>query len=82
MHKSNCLLEALKSFLKNPIQNKIFKKGSWACVLKRYWPHFYWFNVSTGKYYAYCQKDDVALTWMQQLWYEGDIVEYKGHKED
>jgi hypothetical protein len=77
--KSNCLLEAVKAKLFNPRQNKIYKRGSWACIFKRQWPHFYWYHKPHDKYYHYCQKD--ALSWLNQLWYKGDIVEFTWHND-
>lgn len=73
-YKSNCLLEAIKAKFMNFRQNKIYKRGSWLCVFKCQWPHFYWYNQKHDKYYSYYQKD--TLTWLQQLWYEGDIIEF------
>lgn len=77
--KSNCLLEALKAKAINPRQNKIFKRGSWLCVLQGRWPHFYWYHKPHDKYYSFCQED--ALSWLNQLWYEGDIIEFAWHNK-
>ena len=78
-YKSNCLLEAIKAKFMNFRQNKIYKRGSWSCVFKCQWPHFYWYNQKHDKYYSYCQKN--TLTWLQQLWYEGDIIEFTWHNK-
>lgn len=76
--RSNCLLEALKAKIINPWRNKIYKRGSWLCIFKCQWPHFYWYRQLDDKYYTFYQKD--ALSWIHQLWYEGDIVEFTWHK--
>ena len=75
--KSNCLLEALKAKIINPKQNKIYKRDSWFCEFKKQHPHFYWYHKPHDKYYHYLPKDDIALSWFEQLWYEGEIVERK-----
>lgn len=76
--KSNCLLEVLKAKTINPRQNKICKRGSWLEIFQKRWPHFYWYNKPTDKYYSFYQKD--ALSWLNQLWYEGNIVEFTRYK--
>ena len=72
--KSNCLIEAVKAKILSPFDNKIYKNGSWLSP----WPHYYWYHKPHDKYYSYCQKDTLSL--LQQLWYEGEIVEYIRHK--
>lgn len=71
--KSNCLLQALKVKVSHPWNVVILKRGSWSCIFKKRWPHFYWYNKACNKYYSYRQKD--VLSWGNQLWYEGYIVE-------
>lgn len=77
---SNCLLEAIIAKLINPHKNKIYKRGSWLEVFQKRWPHFYWYHADHDKYYHYGQKD-LPLTWLQQLWYEGDISEFIPHSK-
>lgn len=78
MH-SNCLFEAIKVKIINPWQNKICKRGSWLEIFQGRWPHFYWHHKPSDKYYHYSQKD--ALSWLHQVWYEGDIAEFTWHNK-
>ena len=78
--KSNCILEAVKAKIRNPKYNKIYKRGSWFRIFKMWLPHFYWYNKQHNKYYSFRQRD--IITYMQQLWYEGDIVEFIPHEHD
>ena len=76
--KSNCLLEALKAKIISPLDNKICRRGSWMCVFKHQWPHFYWYHKPHDKYYCFSGKL-TSLPWLKQLWYEGEIIEFKWH---
>jgi len=77
---SNCLLEALKAKFINPINNKVYQRGSWLCILKKQFPHFYWYHKPHNKYYCFSPKIN-NLNWIRQLWYEGEIIEFKWHKK-
>lgn len=70
---SNCLFAALVIKVKNP-EVIIHKRGSWLEIFLRRWPHFYW--EYKGRYYHYSQKDQ--LSWLEALWYDGVIMEFKG----
>lgn len=76
--KSNCFLEAVKTKAINPRGNIFYQRGSWLEVFDKRWPHFYWYNKDSGKYYHYSQLD--TLSWLQQMWYEGDIMEFNYHE--
>lgn len=69
---SNCLFAALVAKIKNP-QVKVCKRGSWLEIFQCCWPHFYW--KYKDKYYHYSQKDQ--LSWLEALWYDGEIMEFK-----
>jgi len=74
---SNCLIEAIKAKLLNFRKIKIYKRGSWLEIFQRKWPHFYWYHKPSNKYYHYSQED--TLSWLQQLWYKGSVMEFKYH---
>lgn len=75
---SNCLIEAVKAKLINPRQNKIYKRGSWLEIFQKRCPHFYWYHQPDDKYYCFSPKN-LNESWLNQLWYEGEIIEFKWH---
>ena len=82
---SNCLLEALKAKIINPKQNILYKRGSWLCIFKKQWPHFYWYHKPHDKYYCFsAQVNNLIrendLSWMKQCWYKGEIIEFNWHE--
>ena len=80
MFYSNCLLETIKTLLKHPFRTKIFKKGSWKILFRKgMFPHFYWKNCKTNKYYDFRRyKSTYPIdTFWNQFWFEGKIEEIK-----
>lgn len=77
--KSNCLIEALKAKVTNPTGNKIIKMGSWKEIWHKKWPHFAWYNITSGKHYCFSAWKTNA-PWLKQIWYEGDVVEIDENK--
>ena len=75
---SNCLIESLRSKLKNPCNVTIYKRGSWWEVFRGNFPHFYW--ECGGIYYHFCAKTK-NLTWYKQLWFTGKIDFFHWHNK-
>jgi hypothetical protein len=77
---SNCLIEATKEFLRNPLHTKVYRKGSWKLIWRKHqFPHFYWYSKKDQKYYHFNAKysDEPFL---YQLWFRGYIDEFYYHK--
>jgi hypothetical protein len=68
-HKySNCLIEALKAFIKSPLNTRIY-------LLKlRPTPHFFWLNKKEQKSYHFRSLDENLPAW-QVIWFRGKIDE-------
>lgn len=76
---SNCLIEAVLEFSRNPMSIRIKKKGSLNFIRERAFPHFYWYDKRDGEYYHFCAKySDEPL--IKQLWFEGRIKVFRYHK--
>ncbi len=77
---SNCLLEAIKHFVKNPIKVRIKRKGQWKLIWKKHqFPHFYWYDKNEGLYKHFnAEFSDEPL--LYQLWFSGKVTEFHFHK--
>lgn len=75
-YKSNCLIEAVKTYVASKGKVKIHKIGKWKWIFtKRCFPHFYWKDEKGIKYKFEAKYSDEPLH--GQLWYEGYIESYK-----
>ena len=80
MFYSNCLLEAVISWLKSPLNTKIYKKGSWKLLYKKgMFPHFYWKNKKANKHYDFRRYKTMYPidTFWNQFLFKGKIEEIK-----
>jgi len=80
MKWSNCLIEALKNKMLKPFKITIYKRGKWTEILKKSFPHFYWYDKDKKCYLHFCAKysDEPFL---YQLWFQGSIREFNYHNK-
>ena len=79
-YSSNCLIEAIKHYIKQPSTIKIKRKGNWKLIRKHTFPHFYWYDIKQDKYFHFSAKysDEPFL---YQLWFKGKIEEFHYHNK-
>lgn len=72
---SNCLIEAIKQYVKYPNYIKIKRKGRWKLIKKKTFPHFYWYDSRYNEYFHFCARysDEPFLC---QLWFQGTIEKF------
>lgn len=76
--KSNCLLGAIKQYIKSPLNIKIHKRGSWLEIFQCKWPHFYWLDLRDNHYYHFCAKYSDE-PFINQIWFQGEVKRYLWH---
>ena len=70
---SNCLVETLKEYFKNPLGIIIYKKKG---EFPHCFDHYYWYSVKKDNFYHFsASRDDLSL--LQQLWFKGEVKEYR-----
>lgn len=72
---SNCLIEAIRQWVSNPIHIKIKRYHKWNVLWKEQrLPHFYWYNKKENKNYHFtCVNHDEPF--YKQFWFEGYVDE-------
>ncbi|MED1863330.1 hypothetical protein P4V41_07660 [Fictibacillus nanhaiensis] len=74
---SNCFLESVKAWVKQPMNITIKKRGTWKMLYrKKKFPHFYWLDKQTGKHYDFA-RDKEFLTFKEQLLFKGFVREIR-----
>jgi|GEM_PF-2244890 len=77
--KSNCLLGAMKQYIKHPLSTKIHMRGSWLEVFQFKWPHFYWLDLrDNNNYYHFCARYSDE-PFVNQIWFQGEVKRFGWH---
>jgi hypothetical protein len=73
---SNCLVEALKAWMKSPRHVKVLRFHPWSVIWReKRLPHFFWYHSLDNKYYDFtCMYDDEPF--IRQFWFRGYVREF------
>lgn len=72
LKNSNCLIEALRAYLKNHRNIIIYKKKT---EFTYSFDHFFWYCGVSDKFYHFSSNGQDLNMW-QQLWFKGEVKEY------
>lgn len=78
MKYSNCLIEALRAWIKAPLSIRIRYLLAWEHNTPSI--HFYWYDARIDRWMAFHAKDR-NLSTLNKLWFEGSVKQYHFYKQ-